>query len=276
MANVDSIYLSSFLNDVETITAAGGSTTTEYNRLVERWREFTQESTARTDLIDAITGKASMKEVRALHTEALVRSVGAQALADVRNRTADAVFTPIYNEYKKVAAANYETFRAQFNKLAQDFTKLCKTVDPDADPVTLVEATDAQRKAWAAIAIEYTGLDAMLPILTLAAKHAGITITNNDSLFALTVNAGKAHRRRIWEAWDNEPNSRGGRWAALIKAGATIEAPALEEHKPYPRPGHPQFKHVRGALGTRQVSVDPADEEYERNNRSQATEQDAA
>lgn len=271
MANVDSMYLGNFLRDVETITAAGGSTTTEYNRLVERWREFNQESTARADLIDALTGKASMKEVRALHAEALVQSVGAQARADVRNRTADAVFTPIYAEYKKVAAANYETFRAQFNKLAQDFTKLCTTVDPDADPVTLMEASDAQRRAWAAAAVEYTRLDAMLPVLSLAAKHAGIPVTTNDALFGLTVDAGKAHRRRAWEAWDNENNSRGGRWAALIKAGATLAAPALEDHKPYPRPEPLYWKQeVTNSGGIRQFEVDPADEEYERNHRTTA------
>lgn len=263
MASADSTNLAALIGQVETVVSAGGTTTTEYERVLTRWRDFAnRDRTALDRLSDALTGDAHPDDLATLNALALAEQASTPDRAYVSNHAAGAVFTALRGEVKKVSEANYNTIREAFNVAAESFTKLCRTVDPDADPATLMTGTDAQRKAWATAAIQAPQLDQMIPALESAARLAGITIPGNEGLLALTVNPGKNHRRRIWEAWDNTEDSRAGRWGALIKAGAAIEAPKLDDYKPYKRPADPEWKYVRGAIGTKQYLEDPADAEH--------------
>jgi hypothetical protein len=124
-----------------------------------------------------------------------------------------------------------------------------------------MDATDAQRKAWTTAAVLAPKLSAQIPALITAAKLAGATIMSNDDQLPLTTNPGDQHRRRIWEAWDTT-EGRAGKWAALIKAGAAIEARPLDQFRSYRRAADMETRYEQREWGYGPVSVDPEDKDY--------------
>lgn len=248
--------------NINTVTAAGGSVTAEHERIDTRWQDFmNRDKTAAARLADAIIGTEPAEQVNLLAGLALAEQTGTVQVAAVNEAVAAQVFPALRLEYNKVAAANYDALREAFNTTAKEFTAACNTVDPDAEPAELMDATDAHRKAWTTAAYLAPKLTAQIPALITAAKLAGAIITGNDDQLPLTANPGDQHRRRIWEAWDTT-EGRAGKWAALIKAGATIEARPLEQFKSYRRPADMETRYEQGAWGYGPVAVDPGDKDY--------------
>ncbi|MGP5598788.1 hypothetical protein ACTXOJ_07245, partial [Glutamicibacter arilaitensis] len=66
----------------------------------------------------------------------------------------------------------------------------------------------------------------------------------------------------VWEAWNNT-SGRALQWRELWKLGATIEAPALNDIKPYREPKPMETRAERADYGVRQFEYDPEDEAYE-------------
>lgn len=261
MARTDITLISELTNKVRTVTNAGGSTTTEYDRVLNRWNEYTaNEYSAQEQLTAALLGDEPMERIGELRALALAELCTPVDKATVTNEMAGAVFPVLHNEYAKVAAANYETVRQQFNKLAADFTKSASTVHPETDPAKLLSADAKTRSAWADAGITALELTNTIAALSTAAQLAGIPAANNDAHLSLTIDAAGLHRRRVWEAW--ETKGRTNQWAAILDAGATIHAPALEDHKPYRRPAPIELQTVRSGMGYRQVEVDPEDSNH--------------
>lgn len=248
--------------NIATVTNAGGSVTKEYERIDARWVDFmNRDNTAAARLAAAITGTESDDTIELLAGLALAEQASPVQKAEVNQAVATETYPALRLEYNKVAASNYDTLREAFNAIAKEFTKACKIVDPEAKPETLMEGSDAERKAWATSAVLATQLTARIPSLIAAAKLAGALIKNNDDQLPLTTNPHDSHRRRIWEAWDTT-EGRTGRWLALINAGATIEARPLDQFQSYRRAAEFETRYEQGANGHRPVLVDPEDKHY--------------
>ncbi|UOD81981.1 hypothetical protein [Paenarthrobacter ureafaciens] len=246
---------------VATVVNAGGTTTKDYDRILERWTDYTnQQHGARAQLKAAILGDATPERIAELNALALAELATPVGEATIRNDMAAAVYPELAAESAKVAAANYETLRARFNTTAEEFTTAYNAVNPETDPAQLIKADNKTRTAWATAGVIAMDLTAQMAPLAQAAELAGITVTGNDTHLSLTVDAEGLHRRRVWEAW--ETTGRTNQWAAILDAGATIHAPALEDHKPYRRPAPIELRMVPANLGYRQIEVDPEDEKY--------------
>ncbi|MFC8039614.1 hypothetical protein ACFUOZ_09690 [Paenarthrobacter sp. NPDC057355] len=246
----------SLILDVKTVTDAGGSTTSEYQQIIDRWNALlNQERTAAQRLADAIING---EDFDTLYSLALAEEASAQTVGDVRIKVSEQVYPALHNEAKKTAMANYNTLRARFNETAAKLTAALGTVDPDARPEDLMTAPAKARQAWADAPIHAAELNAQINALKTAAKLAGATIPNNDAHLALTTNPGSIHRRRVWEAWETT-EGRTGRWGALLKIGVKLGAPDLDKYSFYRRPMELETKYRQGFRGSIPYIVDPED-----------------
>lgn len=253
--------ISQLTSKVTTVTAAGGTTTDDYNRILDRWQDFgSQEHSAQQQLNAAILGNETPERIAELNALALAELAGPMHQADVRNEVAAAVYPALLKESNSTADHNYETLRRKFNSTASDFMKAFKVAHPETDPANLLSADAKTRTAWATASVLAQDLTAQLHALTQAAQLAGIRIKSNDAQLALTITTEGLHRRRVWEAWETQ--GRTNQWAAVLDAGAHIQAPALEDYKPYRRPAPMETQMVREGIGYRPVDIDPEDADY--------------
>ena len=114
------------------------------------------------------------------------------------------------------------------DNLAGEFRAACHAVDPECDADTILRLNDQARQAWFSCAEITEKLDALLPVLCAAAELAGaptgvakLVEESNGLRLALCADPRKAHRRRVWEAW-NTTGGRCGRWSALRRLDVTI------------------------------------------------------
>ncbi|WP_427018604.1 hypothetical protein ACQCSX_08765 [Pseudarthrobacter sp. P1] len=258
-------------NDISAVLAAGGSTTSEYERISQRWNDYlTLETDARSLLVDAILGSETPERIAELHALALSEALRTPVTqATVINTAEIAMFPVLRNEYAKTAAANYETIRNTFNATAAKFKAAAATVNPEASAESLISTDDKTRTAWVNIAVTAQQLNRMIPALAAAARLAGARVTTNADHLSLTTNPGTLHRRRVWEAWETT-EGRTERWGAMTKLGATIHAPALDSIKPYREPAPMEIKQKHNGQGIVQFQHDPEDDEYNRLNKAKA------
>lgn len=247
----------SLILDVKTVTDAGGTTTTGYEQIRDRWTALlNQDTTAAQRLADAIING---EDTHVLYSLALAEEADPQTVGDVRTKVAEQIYPALHTEATKTALANYNTLRDKFNETASKLMEAISTVDPDARPEDLMSSPAKARQAWADAPIHAAELDGQLPTLKTAAKLAGATILNNDAYLPLSTNPGNAHRRRVWEAWETD-EGRAGRWAALHKLGVKLGAPDLDNYNPYRRPMELETKYKAGAFGGHvPYIVDPED-----------------
>ena len=78
---------------------------------------------------------------------------------------------------------------------------------------------------------------------------------------ALAANTEGAHQRRIWEAWHTD-SGRGQRWAALLTAGARLQAADLDAFAEFPKPPPLEVRWLNEPGGPRRIEVDPCDPDY--------------
>lgn len=257
-----------FINQVNLIVKNGGSTTTKFETLTKRWDTFTNieddmQANLNKAVLDPKVKPAELAQLRALAIAAAGSNLVTQAT--VRNNVAAEILAALRVEYRTVAAANYETIRERFNELADQLTDALDIVDSEASPEHMVKADTETRTAWADAPAHAHQLSALVPALETAALLAGTTPATGQAdklLIGLTTNAEGLHRRRVWEAWNNT-TGRALHWRELWKLGATIEAPALNEIKPYREPKPMETRAERVSLGIRQFEYDPEDDHYE-------------
>jgi hypothetical protein len=118
-----------------------------------------------------------------LHALALAEQLG-QTMpaiqAKVDNAVAYAVEARLADLYAPAAPHNYDLAAGRFNDAAQVFTSTAGVIDPDTDAAAVVGAPDDQQAAWQAVDALAGQLDAALPILTVAAQLAGISVDADD------------------------------------------------------------------------------------------------
>ena len=257
-----------FIDQVATIVENGGTTTTKFEALTKRWNTFANlEDDMQAELNKAVLDpKVKPEELARLHALAIAAAGSNHVTeATVRNSVAGEILAALRVEYRTVAEANYETIRERFNELAEQLTDALDAVDSEASPELMVKADSATRTAWADAPAHAYQLTALLPTLHTAALLAGTTQPSGHAdklLIGLTTNTEGLHRRRVWEAWNNT-TGRALQWRELWKLGATIEAPALNDIKPYREPMPMETRAERADYGVRQFEYDPEDEAYE-------------
>lgn len=260
---------STFVSEVEGLIDAGATITEKFRTIAHRWEEFSEaEHHAQEDLNRAILDPNSTEEeIATLRARAYAEnSATPMDQATVRNSAGAHILAALRREYATVAVANYESIRAKFNKTAERFEKTLNIVDAEARPEELMSAPAKTRAAWAESPMIALELSSVLGSLHTAAILAGLTPSTGGTaptLIGLTIDATGLHRRRVWEAWENT-SGRAGKWYALWKLGATIEAPTLEDAKPYREPAPFETRAERGAIGIRQFKHDPEDDNHKR------------
>lgn len=256
-----------FIEKVATIVENGGATTTKFEALTKRWDTFANlEFSAQDALNKAVFDpKVKPEELARLHALAIAAAGSNHVTeATVRNSVSAEILAALRVEYRTVAEANYEAIRTRFNELAEQLTDALDTVDSEASPELMVKADSATRAAWADAPAHAYQLTALLPTLHTAALLAGTTQPSGHAdklLIGLTTNTDGLHRRRVWEAWNNT-TGRALQWRELWKLGATIEAPALNNIKPYREPKPMETRAERADYGVRQFEYDPEDDAH--------------
>lgn len=251
--------------DVNTIVNAGGTITEKFRTLTTRWEDFTNsEYAVQHELNDAIlNGTHTPEELEHLRILAQAEAATNHVhVATVRNSAATEVLNALRTEYKTVAEANYNTIRKTFNTKATQLTTALNITDSEDNAESIVKASTKERAAWSDAPAYAYELTAMINTLHTAATLAGLTPTRgklDQTLIGLTINAEGLHRRRVWEAWETT-TGRAGNWRELWKLGATIEAPALNDAKPYNEPAAMENRGERRELGTYQWLHDPEDD----------------
>lgn len=273
MFSNNALSLGQFTAAVTQMVAAGGSVTSEYERLSDRLHEYhDNEYSAQRQLIEALKGDTPVERVGELRALAMAELTGAVNLASINQGVTAALAPVIRAEYAKTAAANYATMADKFNAIAKTFTAAAKTIDPETPAEALIHASEAKRRAWTNAGVAAMELTEALPLLMDAARLAGKTLPNNDAALGLVVDTGTLHRRRVWEAWETT-EGRCGRWSALHTLGAPIQATPLEEFTLYREPRPIETQYVRGSSGGhRPVQVDPEDVDHEEGLTAEALE----
>ncbi|MEE2529149.1 hypothetical protein V1639_08915 [Pseudarthrobacter sp. J75] len=263
MAFINSSDVSQFTTRVRTVTDNGGTTTSDFQAILDRWTTFRElHSQAAINLAKAVT-TGTTEDLATLRALAIAEATATTVTeATVSNVVAGQVFEALRTEYAPVAAANYERIRKAFNETAGRFIKAVEIVHPDAAPEQLMSATAPIRSAWADAPMLALELDAQAVVLAEAANLAGYRTGQKQHSIGLTVNTDGLHRRRVYEAWDTS-TGRTRRWGALLDLGATIEAPALDEYEAYREPADILIKQERHGIGWVNVEIDPEDTEYE-------------
>lgn len=254
--------LNALTTSIRTVTEAGGSTTSEYDRVHNRWDEYnTREYSAQAQLGAALLGDAPMERIGELHGLALAANASNQEKATVHNALAGSVYPALRDEYSKTAESNYKTLAKKFNETAATFAKACASIPPETPAEQLIHASEAKRRAWTDAGVASMELTAQLPALIEAARLAGLNLRTNDDALGLTIKPGELHRRLVWEAWHTN-TGRTGRWGAILTLGAPIEATPLNEYTHYREARPIETRYEYNGVGHRPIEVDPEDGEF--------------
>ena len=259
------------LVNVDRILAFGGTVTSAHRDIRNRWQQFTTVELHGMDRLRAavIDGEGDLEEA---YSDAIIdHAADGRSQAIVNATIAREVLAALTTEYATTAASNYATAADRYNSTAKRLSEALAITDPDAPEGEMIGVPRKISDAYLSVPLVVLELEQHLDDLALAARLAGVyNIADETMLLPLAARLGKLHRRRVWEAWQTS-TGRAGRFGALIKAGATLAAPAtVGDLQPYREPEPIQVKQhrVEGApRGTwEKIETDPEDEEFERAN----------
>jgi hypothetical protein len=185
---------------------------------------MSMESPMRDLLIAALlSGKGNLAELRAAaYAEQSHPTAVAQADVPAKN----AVWQRLAEIHNASAPDAWAVIRDRWNQAASELTSAIGIVDPDTDAVEITKADDETRRAWWTSEEKSAELTCLLAPLTSAAFLLGVRQAETDeAMVALTVDPRSADRIDVWRAWALPAGtSRGGKWAALVKAGCALRA----------------------------------------------------
>src|SRR4051794_26989964 len=115
MAPITAGDIQKFIGQINAVTDAGGTTTKDFDRILDRWQaDAGQARGAQEQLNAAILGKETQERIAELNALALAELASTVDEYTVRNAAAAAVYPELVKEYAKVAAANYRTLADKF------------------------------------------------------------------------------------------------------------------------------------------------------------------
>lgn len=194
-------------------------------------REATTQENVAADLLTAVKN-ADVAEAARLAVVLMGDPQRARAQIDVAAEVALRESFPWPDAYT-FAAKNYAA-------AADALTATITTVDPDTDAERAMRLPEDKRFAWlaatdhaAAVQVAYTTLLAVAKIAVprfIPADPAwtfGLAVALDDA--GLPMTGEPSDLLRIWTADRRADFGRAGRFGAMLKAGATLQAPALDK-----------------------------------------------
>jgi hypothetical protein len=245
--------------DVEALAAHGIAAPAEWLKLGERFAAYIELAQPISDRLASEILDPTGADVAVLLALSLAEqtatSVDDAAVTDIVRARVHGRMLELYRPH---ADKNYKQVADQFDAIADRFTRAAKTVDPESTSDAVVGAGDAARKAWFDAATLAADLDEWLAVLTAAARLAGVPAVDDERELeiALTVDAGKLNKRRVWGAW-SVTGGRTGRWGALCSLDATLRAHGRPERlQPYAAPKPFEGRWVPGKFGGHEIVFD--------------------
>ena len=174
--------------------------------------------------------------------------------SEVLGQLHDEVGAELRGMYQPLALPVYCALAGEFDRAANDLTTCARRVDPAAGAASVVDGDQKTLQAWRQALVAATRLEELLEPLSCASElvrplnmPSGTGVSRVPFLLPLTCDSEGLHRRVIWHAWmdwkppapptngltrqgmdaaptDVVQNTRCGRWARLLAAGATLRA----------------------------------------------------
>jgi hypothetical protein len=131
-----------------------------------------------------------------------------------------------------VKGDGYQHLKAAFDAAGQRLAESLQQVDPDAPLAAIAKLRPKSAAALAAIEPTTEELERLFGVLGLVlnvakGRDGNVRLKPLEQLGAACA-LGAADHRALPEKWTN-PDSRAGRWVAVVRAGATISAPATPD-----------------------------------------------
>jgi hypothetical protein len=225
---------------VEVLRQCGIEPPAPWSALLGRYTHFIELPDAAADRLAAEIVSPNGANVSLLRALALVEEIARGGDdSGVNSKVQAAVLRELETLYQPVAQHNYKLSAQRFDAAAKAFTALAGACDAEASGDTLVHASPAARQAWldapaAAAALE----EALRPLLAAAALagapgdvafiSGGTDTATVEHQIAIACDPGKAHRRRVWEAWARKPvDAAGGGRACTRSAFASAHPKPL-------------------------------------------------
>lgn len=259
--------ITTHLHDVDRILALGGTVPQEHHDLRARWIEFLGVEMHGMERLRSAVIEGTGKLEDAYRDAVTENAADGQMRVIIMQNIALAVIAAMRDQYATTAASNYATAADCYNATAKRLTDALAIVNPDAPESTMIGVPRKESDAYLSVPLVVLELDQHLDDLALAARLAGVYTINDETMrLPMAANVSDLHRRRVWEAW-RTTTGRGGRWHALVKAGATLKATAtVTDLAPYREPEPVQVTQVRigsnGIRGYKRVETDPEDAEF--------------
>ena len=271
------------LERVHIIRATGVALPARWVEVEGQLGAFTElRSTAAQRFAEQIVNPQKGIDVLALRAAALAEATatfGAQA--EVQGAVVAEVEREMLAAWKPEAMNVYRAVAKLYDEAAQQFTTAANTCDPESSAEHMIDAPDDQRQAWKLAEVSAARLTQLLPgLISSAQLTETVRLDSADERLAqqwwqapvdptaelpLTLDPGKLHRRRVWQAFDHV-GGRTGKWGRLTSLGCTLRAHDLDGFQKYrlPKPLIHENRQVLGALRgvVQAVTTDPEDAEY--------------
>jgi len=258
----------------------GATIPADHDRLVGNWNALVAHELRAVDKLSHIAtqGDLTKDDFDAPYREALVdynANLDSRAQYGVTNTVATHLYPAMLEAYGTVAVANYQDAAKAYNEAAGRLADALNKCDPDADTAEVLAQSKAAQSAWLSIDMLTAEVDQAARAVQFMARLAGVESAEDDATaISLLTDTTGAHRRRVWDGWSAV--GRGGKWRALIDAGAKLKANDLDKLEPYAQPEPMQVEHVT-TLSANKVTttrtttyVDPEDEKARPSARARA------
>jgi hypothetical protein len=209
----------------------------QWTQLDERLTHYLALASGTLDKLKAAVASGSadadLVELRAralAETGALPTTIG-----QLNTEVSAHIYEGMLAAYNKCAKTNYTKVSSQFDAAARDFVSAANVVNPETPADQLVTADEPLRRAWSDALVHAARLDHTSDMLCHAAELCGVNVgwqPFDGGRLALVADPAATSRADLFKAWTTT-TGRAGRWAALLKAGATIRAATLEDFAPY-------------------------------------------
>ena len=253
---------SAFRMTVNAVENAGGTIPDAYSQTLTKWENFRNTGTPNTDRLAAAMADPKATDLSELRALAIAEHAAITQIGAVNVALEPIVFQQLKDAYATVARSNYDTIADKFNTAAKTLTDAVAAVNVEATGDEAITWDTKRQQHWSKASLAATELDRVVPQLQAAASLLGIVTARVEEQLALTCQPGNLHRRRVWEAWENN-DGRTGRWGKLASLGVTIGAADPDNHASYHQPRPMETRQERttneGFGGVRMVQYDPED-----------------
>jgi hypothetical protein len=217
--------------------------------LRNRFSDFIDTPDSALDrLIHQIISPNGGGPVSVLKSAAIAAEVATTAAeVSVGDQVRLAVLSELERLYSPKAVENYQTIAKNYNAACERFTKASKAVDLERDGNSLIGESPETMAIWASgpalVADVRRWRHCLLPAASLCPSipndvafiGGGTDLFTVEWQISLSMDAGRAHRRKVWELVIDEPGRTGG-FHQLVSLGVKLGAPPTPNVKPYAQP----------------------------------------